>query len=48
MIDDWIDLKNDDEKDEINSVNFDLDFEVEDTFEDLDIDENYIDTYVKN
>ena len=48
LIDDWIELKNDDEKDEINSVNFDLDFEVEDTFEDLDIDENYIDTYVKN
>ena len=35
------------DKDEINSINYDLDYEVEDTFENLDIDENYINNYLK-
>ena len=46
IISSWIDLDNND-KDEINSINYDLDYEVEDTFENLDIDENYINNYLK-
>ena len=47
IINNWIEIPNNDEKDEISSINLDLDYEVEDTFEDLDIDENYINNFVK-
>ena len=46
IINNWIEIPNNDEKDEISSINLDLDYEVEDTFEDLDIDENYINNFV--
>ena len=42
-LNDWEDLGNE----KIKSIDLDLDYEVEDTFEELKIDENYIDNKIK-
>ncbi len=42
-LNDWEDLGNE----KIKSIDLDLDYEVEDTFEELKIDENYIDNEIK-
>ena len=42
-LNDWEDLENE----KIKSIDLDLDYDVEDTFEELKIDENYIDSEIK-
>ena len=42
-LNDWEDLGNE----KIKSIDLDLDYEVKDTFEELKIDENYIDNEIK-
>ena len=42
-LNDWEDLGNE----KIKSIDLDLDYEVEDTFEELKIDENHIDNDIK-
>ena len=44
-LNDWEDLGN--QNKESKDLNLDLDFDVEDTFEELKIDENYIDNEIK-